>query len=173
MRIRLIFAVGTTLVAGLLYYTPLDLRDGRDLPNHGLPAYQAASYRPVETHTAPTTTTVAPTTTTTLPAAPQGARCPQWWHLAQLAGWSWDELAQAVDLIMWRESRCDPTARSATRDSGLMQINDIHLPALEAVGITREMLLDPWWNLIASRMVSDLAVSYGWSPFQPWSATYP
>jgi hypothetical protein len=26
--------------------------------------------------------------------------------------------------IMWRESRCDPTARSVTKDSGLLQIND-------------------------------------------------
>lgn len=28
--------------------------------------------------------------------------------------------------IMWRESRCQPAARSRTRDTGLLQINDVH-----------------------------------------------
>ena len=32
-----------------------------------------------------------------------------------------------MSAIMARESNCDPTARSATHDSGLLQINDINL----------------------------------------------
>lgn len=180
MRLRLIFAVMVTAVAGLVYCTPLDMRDGRDLPAHGLEVTTAAA---MSNDTTPeVTTTAVPTTTTTTvsqpkpiitPPAPEGARCPQWWHLAQLAGWTYDDLEAAVDLIMWRESRCIPDARSSTSDTGLMQINDIHLEMLAGHDITGEMLADPWWNLVASRIVSEQAVSYGWSRFAPWAATYP
>lgn len=176
MRVRIIFASMVTVVAGLVYLTPLDMRDGRDLPAHGLvPTYHPTGYRPVERHTAPapTTSTAPPAPATTLPPPAQTARCPQWWDLAQLAGWTWAELDRALDLIMWRESRCLPEVRSSTDDSGLLQINDIHLPMLEDAGILPEMLFDPWWNLLAGRMVADLAESYGWNTFQPWAATYP
>jgi soluble lytic murein transglycosylase-like protein len=88
------------------------------------------------------------------------------------AGWP-DEQLDTVDLIMWRESRCTPDARSKTSDSGLMQINDMHREHLANYGLTLADLFDPFLNLYAARIVSDLAVSYGWSPFQPWTATYP
>jgi hypothetical protein len=176
MRIRLIFALGVSLVAGLVYCTPLDMRDGRDLPNHGAPVhetpaptYRTIPFRAAEAHLAPEKT--APTTTT-LPPPPETARCPDYWHLAEYAGWDRAHL-EAIDLIMWRESRCTPDARSATSDSGLLQINDIHLEWLKDHAITAEMLFDPLWNLIAGRLVSHKAESYGWDRFQPWSATYP
>lgn len=178
MSVRIIFASLVTLVAGLVYFTPLDMRDGRDLEAHGairpVSTYRPTGYRPVERHTgpAPTTTEPAPPATT-LPPPPAGARCPQWWDLAQLAGWTYADLEDALDLIMWRESRCRPDVRSRTSDSGLLQINDIHLPHLETLGILPEMLFDPWWNLIAALEVAELAESYGWHRFQPWAATYP
>jgi len=128
------------------------------------------------TTTAPATT-VATTTTTVLPIiyppAPSGARCPPVWTLAQQAGWTYDELEAALDRIMWAESRCRPEVRSRTRDTGLTQINDIHLSMLEAAGISAEMLTDPLWNLVAARLVADQAESYGWKWTQPWAATYP
>lgn len=129
--------------------------------------------------TTPTTATTTTTTTTTTvlpyvyPPAPTGARCPQWWTLAQQAGFTYDQLEHALDLIMWRESRCRPDVRSGTADSGLLQINDMHLDWLADHGITADMLFDPWWNLIAGRMVADLAESYGWRWTQPWTATFP
>ena len=129
-----------------------------------------------------TTTTTAPattlaTTTTVLaiiyPPAPTAALCPEWWTLAQQAGWTYEQLETALDRIMWRESRCLPEVRSRTSDTGLTQINDIHLDMLEAAGISADMLTDPLWNLIAARLVADQAESYGWRWTQPWAATYP
>ena len=129
-----------------------------------------------------TTTTTLPATTVPTtppllpiiyPPAPSGALCPQWWTLAQQAGWTYDQLEAALDQIMWAESRCLPEVRSRTRDTGLTQINDIHLKMLAAAGISAEMLTDPLWNLVAARLVADQAESYGWKWTQPWAATYP
>jgi len=175
MRVRIIFALGVSLVAGLLYFTPFDMRDGRDLPNHGLEATPVVS----STVLKPTTTTPSPSTppppppATTLPPPPAGARCPHYWDLAQIAGWTYEDLEVALDVIMWRESRCLADVRSITADSGLLQINDIHLEHLAGLGITAEMLFDPFWNLVAGLEVARLAESHGWNRFQPWSATYP
>jgi soluble lytic murein transglycosylase-like protein len=171
MRTRIIFALGVSIVAALVYCTPFDMRDGRDLPNHGLPA-------PVTTSTIKsspaTTTTASPVpTASTLPPPPPEAKCPHYWDLAQVAGWTYHDLQTALDLIIWRESRCLPEVRSETSDSGLLQINDIHLEHLAGLGITGEMLFDPFWNLVAGLEVARLAESYGWNRFQPWSATYP
>jgi soluble lytic murein transglycosylase-like protein len=174
---RLVFAISVT-VAALVYWTPLDLRDGRDLEAHGLnrpvSTYQTTPERPLERNLepVPTVTSVPATTTTTIPAPPASAKCPQWWPEIRKAGWP-EEHYSIVDLIMWRESRCLPEARSKTSDSGLMQINDMHRPLLAGYGLTPADLFDPFLNLYAARIVSDLARSYGWSPFQPWSATYP
>ena len=136
---------------------------------------------PVPAATVPTTSSSSTTTTTTTttllpiiyPPAPATAKCPQWWTLAQQVGWTYDELEQALDLIMWRESRCLPDVRSQTADSGLLQINDVHLPMLKDASITQEMLYDPLWNLVAARLVSDEAMAHGWKWTQPWAATYP
>lgn len=48
--------------------------------------------------------------------------------LAPEGGWDVDRFSK----IMWRESRCDPTARSTTKDSGLLQINDRWIEPLAA-----------------------------------------
>ena len=97
-----------------------------------------------------------PATTTTTPPhthTPSGGDCPEYTDLARQAGWPEPQLPK-VTRIMWRESRCDPNARSRTRDTGLMQINDVHLPWLAAdYSITPDMLYDPWWNLVAALAV--------------------
>jgi hypothetical protein len=93
--------------------------------------------------------------------------------VAQQAGWTYEQLEVALDLIMWRESRCLPEVRSSTSDTGLLQINDIHLPMLATYDISPDMLSDPLWNLIAARLVADEAEQYGWRWTQPWAATYP
>jgi hypothetical protein len=68
------------------------------------------------------------TTTTTVAKfkVPKNALCPQWWDLAISVGWDKSELAK-LDKIMWRESRCLPSAFNAGDPNGgshgLMQIN--------------------------------------------------
>jgi soluble lytic murein transglycosylase-like protein len=53
--------------------------------------------------------------------------------------------------IMWCESRNDPQARSKTRDSGLMQINDIWLGRID--GFTRATRFDVEANVRAAAFV--------------------
>jgi soluble lytic murein transglycosylase-like protein len=169
MRYRIGVAVLFTLF-GVTYFLTGDMHD-----------QQALDARlPVPTTTVPATTVATTTTTTTTtvlpiiyPPAPTGALCPEWWTLAQQAGWTYEQLEAALDRIMWRESRCLPEVRSRTSDTGLTQINDIHLDMLEQAGISVDMLTDPLWNLIAARLVADQAEQYGWKWTQPWSATYP
>lgn len=110
-----------------------------------------------------------PSTTTTLPS---WARCPQWWSVATANGWSTADMAH-VDFLMWRESRCTPTARSTTRDTGLLQINDIHLSWLAAYGIDQQSLYDPAVNLRAGRLLFDQAQRMFGCGWQPWrTATF-
>ena len=57
---------------------------------------------------------------------PKNALCPEWWELAVSVGWKKSELVK-LDEIMWRESRCLPSAFNAGDPNGgshgLMQIN--------------------------------------------------
>ena len=70
-----------------------------------------------------TSAIMAPTTTTTLPAVPVDHVCYEWLPAMLEAGWPADPDILATGLtIMWRESRCTPTADSGP-DHGLMQIN--------------------------------------------------
>jgi hypothetical protein len=66
------------------------------------------------------------TTTVAKFKVPKNALCPQWWDLAISVGWDKSELAK-LDKIMWRESRCLPSAFNAGDPNGgshgLMQIN--------------------------------------------------
>lgn len=178
MMIRFGIAGCFTAAAALFWITG-DLHEQSALDSGAITlATVAATADPrQEAHLSAVTTTTTTTTTTVppiiYPPAPEGARCPQWWEMAQLAGFTYDELEHALDRIMWRESRCRPEVRSSTSDTGLLQINDIHLPWLAEHYITREMLFDPWWNLVAGRMVADQALAYGWRWTQPWSATFP
>jgi soluble lytic murein transglycosylase-like protein len=174
MRYNVAFATIFTAAAGL-FYAVGDLHDPVS-PTATTVAVAVAGPQAQEAKPLPATTTT--TTTTTVlpyiyPPAPETARCPQWWTLAQQAGFTYEDLEVALDRIMWRESRCQPEVRSSTSDSGLLQINDIHLPMLAEHGITAELLFDPWWNLLAGRIIADQAIAYGWRWTQPWSATYP
>lgn len=109
-------------------------------------------------------------TTTTTSTVPASALCPDVWPIALAAGWPQADLPK-VDHIVWRESRCTPSARSRTRDSGLMQINDVHLGWLAAHGITQAALFDPATNLRAGRLLwLEAARMYGCG-WQPWNAT--
>lgn len=103
-------------------------------------------------------------------AGPAGSelvgRCTQYepllTDLAPAGGWDVARMSR----IMWRESRCNPDVRSRTRDSGLLQINDINLRFLRtALGewVDRYTLLDPVQNIRAAA-----ALFVHWHGYRPW-----
>ena len=105
---------------------------------------------------------VAPVATTPNP------KCGQWWDTARAAGWPEDRLPK-LGRIMFAESGCTHDVISRTNDFGLTQINwAAHGDRLRAAGITRDMLLDPYINLVQAKWIADYAAkNYGcWS--QPW-----
>lgn len=117
---------------------------------------------------------------TTSPAAPivpgpagtdVAGRCTQWEALlvmfAPPQGWD----AGRMSRYSWRESRCTPTVRSRTRDSGLLQINDINLPYLRTVlgeWVDRYTLLDPVQNVRAAAALCTYWQQRGRSCYAPW-----
>lgn len=72
----------------------------------------------------------------------------------------------------YRESRCTPNARSRTRDSGLLQINDVNLAYLsQKFGrkITAVDLYDPTTNVRAAAMLCEFWRNAGRSCYRPWA----
>lgn len=70
-----------------------------------------------------------------------------------------DDVATAFRIVEC-ESAWDPNARSATNDSGLFQINDVHtLPGGVAYGVN---LFDPAENVAAARRLWE---QQGWHPW--------
>ena len=124
--------------------------------------------------TTTTSTTVVPASTTTAVAvewvaAPAGARCPDWWLPAQVAGWEPD-LLPVLDWVIWRESRCLPDV-VGTGGYGLLQIQwSVHRGWVEPLGFERGDLLEPAVNLAVGRVLwqmaeDDGAFLCGWSPW--------
>ena len=114
--------------------------------------------------------TVIPTPTTTEAAT---GRCPQYEVLlAQLAprgGWD----VKRMSRYMWRESRCTPTVRSRTRDSGLLQINDINLPYLSSklgVRVTPWLLMNGGYNVWAAARLCEYGRRAWGNCYQPWGS---
>jgi soluble lytic murein transglycosylase-like protein len=72
---------------------------------------------------------------------------------------------------MWRESRCTPNVRSRTRDSGLLQINDVNLPWLSSKlhrRITPTALMDPTTNVQAAARLCEYGRRAWGNCYQPW-----
>ena len=111
-------------------------------------------------------------------------RCGQWFDLAIEAGWEawhWPTL----DYILWRESRCSPTALNKTLnadkswDYGLLQINDRswckktryypdgYLQSLSVLDYCKD-LLDPYTNLVAAKKLYDYSKKTTKNGFNPW-----
>ena len=117
-------------------------------------------------------TTIVEVTTTLAPQAPDGSRCPQFYAVALAAGWpasDWERL----DYIMWRESRCTPTAHTvARRDNsyGLVQLNMLaHRKWVgPLVDWDFDRLYDPLTNLTIARTMYDMAQQTYGCGWQPW-----
>jgi hypothetical protein len=98
-------------------------------------------------------------------------RCTQYEPvLAKLAppgGWD----VTLMSTFMWRESKCDPTVRSATFDTGLLQINDVnhvHLRAVLGEWVGRWSLTDPTQNIRAAAALCSYWQGRGQSCYWPW-----
>lgn len=113
-----------------------------------------------------------------------GARCPQWHETAMDVGWHLSEI-ERLDHILWRESRCEPTAHNRadpqTGSRGLVQINGFWCrrnryepnPAgfLGALNILEHCddLFDPTVNLLAARAIFTYQVNSGRCGWLPWT----
>ena len=110
-----------------------------------------------------------PTTTTSTTAVPKG--CAQYVADAITAGWPADQ-APMLARVMFRESRCIPTAYNAQDSNGgsrgLMQMNGTHEKWLIGMGYitTLDDLFIPEVNLAASAHLYSMV---GWSA---WASTH-
>lgn len=89
-------------------------------------------------------------------------------ELAPKRGWDVNRMSR----YMFRESRCTPHVRSRTRDTGLLQINDINLQYLtRKMGrtITIDALRDPATNIQAAALLCTFWRQAGRSCYQPWA----
>jgi hypothetical protein len=98
--------------------------------------------------------------------------CPQWEHLLEEHNPGWD--VKRMSRIMWRESNCLPWIRSKSRDTGLLQINDINYPWLsEQFGMQVESwhMVNPVSNVAAAAALYRFWVRENGNGYQPWRAT--
>lgn len=73
--------------------------------------------------------------------------------------------------IMWRESRCQPELRSTTRDTGLLQINDINRPWLTQrmnTTVDNITLTNPNFNIAAAAQLYRFWNNHTRNGYQPW-----
>jgi hypothetical protein len=86
----------------------------------------------------------------------------------------WD--VTLMSTYMWRESKCTPTVRSLTFDTGLLQINDVnqvHLRAVLGEWVGRWSLTDPVQNIRAAAALCTYWQTRGQSCYWPWKIVTP
>jgi membrane-bound lytic murein transglycosylase MltF len=99
-------------------------------------------------------------------------RCLQHEHLLHRYNPGWD--VARMSRIMWRESRCQPTVRSRTSDTGVLQINDINRPWLTqrfGFDVTVEALKDADMNVRSSAELFRFWRRSVGDGYQPWKKT--
>jgi hypothetical protein len=124
-----------------------------------------------------------PTTTTTTTVAPivfaeelRDLPCAQWFNTAVDAGWPNDvKTLKTLSFIMWRESRCEPTACSTSdsgrpcADYGLIQANyAAHHKWWADMGLTPDDMFDPHTNLHWAWLLYSGREAKGQCGWQPW-----
>ena len=132
------------------------------------------------TSTTSTSTTVPATTTTTFTPAllPVDHVCYEWLPTMLKAGWPADPDILATALtIMWRESRCQPSADSGP-DHGLFQINRFwssnqsnppNWLAAQGVAPNHDALFDPATNIAAALAIYRYSEVRNGDGFLPWT----
>jgi len=94
--------------------------------------------------------------------------CTQYEPIIELLGpeGGWD--VRSMSRIMWKESRCDPTARSRTRDSGLLQINDMWIDEFTAQWGHTPDFNDPITNIKAAAVLCNESRRANRACERPW-----
>jgi len=112
------------------------------------------------------TTTIAPVV---IVEVSDDTECQQWLQTALQAGWPNErKILDRLGFVMWRESRCLPTADSGP-DHGLTQINQIHKGWISDLGWTFEQMKDPLINLRFAWILYSGREANGQCGWQPWS----
>ena len=117
---------------------------------------------------------LAPSPTTTIPQVvivdvSDDTECQQWLQTALEAGWPNErKVLDRLGYVMWRESRCTPTADSGP-DHGLTQINQIHTKWITDLGWTHEQMKDPALNLRFAWLLYSGREANGQCGWTPWS----
>ena len=117
---------------------------------------------------------LAPIPTTTIPPVvivdvSDDTKCQQWLQTALEAGWPNErKVLDRLGYVMWRESRCTPTADSGP-DHGLTQINQIHTKWITDLGWTHEQMKDPALNLRFAWLLYSGREANGQCGWTPWS----
>ena len=117
---------------------------------------------------------LAPIPTTTIPPVvivdvSDDTKCQQWLQTALEAGWPNErKILDRLGYVMWRESRCTPTADSGP-DHGLTQINQIHTKWITDLGWTHEQMKDPALNLRFAWLLYSGREANGQCGWTPWS----
>ena len=112
------------------------------------------------------TTTIAPVV---IVEVSDDTKCQQWLQTALEAGWPNDrKILDRLGFVMWRESRCQPTADSGP-DHGLTQINQIHTQWITDLGWTLEEMKDPAKNLRFAWLLYSGREANGQCGWTPWS----
>jgi len=97
---------------------------------------------------------------------PAANSCPQYEALLTVHNPGWD--VKRMSHIMWRESRCQPHVRSRTRDTGLLQINDINHTYLTRRHIDVTNLTNPDTNIRAAAQLFKFWDRHTGNGYQPW-----
>ena len=112
------------------------------------------------------TTTIAPVV---IVEVSDDTECQQWLQTALEAGWPNErKVLDRLGYIMWRESRCQPSADSGP-DHGLTQINQIHKGWISDLGWTHEQMKDPLINLRFAWLLYSGREANGQCGWTPWS----
>lgn len=105
--------------------------------------------------------------------APAGSRCPQFYDEAMAAGWpasSWSR----IDYIMFRESRCTPSAYNGKGRDNSYGLTQLNMKALKSwvgpmVNWDFTRLYDPHTNLVVARELFNKARSMWGCGWRPWA----
>lgn len=105
--------------------------------------------------------------------APLGSLCPDHFGAAMQAGWAETDWSR-LDAIIYRESRCQPTAYNGYGPDNSYGITQLNMKAHRSwvgplVGWDFNRLYDPVVNLTVARQLYFKAVDYYGCGWQPWA----
>jgi hypothetical protein len=175
-KLRLFGALLVTVALLLIYLDPGNSSGRFEAPTPPQTPTTATLPKPTTTTSTTTTTT---TTTTTIPVdlVKASTPCQEWLPLLVEVGWPVDtKVLERALKIMWRESRCQPSADSGP-DHGLFQINRFwsstesnpdNWLAFYGIAPDHEALFDPETNIRAALALYFYSFEQNGDGWHPW-----